>query len=112
MTRTAKLLLVPVLLLAGALFYFIALHRFIDGDEGFYLLASRLVLMHKKAVSGFFLSASAPIALHLRLVDEVLRNIVGLGTTIFRLVDEPARSASYTSMFVSRRETGSPELRQ
>ena len=54
MTRTAKLLLVPVLLLQTLFFSFVALHRFIDGDEGFYLLASRLVLMHKKPYLDFF----------------------------------------------------------
>jgi len=54
MTRTAKLLLVPVLLLQIVFFSFIALHRFIDGDEGFYLLASRLILMHKKPYLDFF----------------------------------------------------------
>jgi 4-amino-4-deoxy-L-arabinose transferase-like glycosyltransferase len=54
MTRTAKLLLVPILLLQVLFFTFIARHRFIDGDEGFYLLASRLVLMHKKPYLDFF----------------------------------------------------------
>jgi len=32
---------------------FVALHRFVDGDEGFYLLASRLVLQHKKLYLDF-----------------------------------------------------------
>lgn len=54
MTRTAKLLLVPVLLFQILFFSFIAVHRFIDGDEGFYLLASRLILMHKKPYLDFF----------------------------------------------------------
>ena len=53
MTRTAKLLLVPILLLQILFFVFMALHRFIDGDEGFYLLASKLVLMHKKPYLDF-----------------------------------------------------------
>jgi hypothetical protein len=35
-------------------FGFIALHRFVDGDEGYYLLASRLVLMHKTPYLDFF----------------------------------------------------------
>ena len=60
MTRTAKLLLVPILLLQVFFFSFIALHRFIDGDEGFYLLASRLVLMHKKPYLDF-LFEQAPL---------------------------------------------------
>src|SRR5580700_4832555 len=36
------------------LFAFIALHRFIDADEGAYLLASRLILLHKKPYVDFF----------------------------------------------------------
>jgi hypothetical protein len=32
----------------------VAFHRFVDGDEGFYLLASRLVLAHKKPYVDFF----------------------------------------------------------
>ncbi|MGA3055471.1 MAG: glycosyltransferase family 39 protein [Candidatus Korobacteraceae bacterium] len=54
MTRAAKLLLVPLLALQVAFFTFVALHRFVDGDEGFYLLASRLVLMHKRPYLDFF----------------------------------------------------------
>jgi 4-amino-4-deoxy-L-arabinose transferase-like glycosyltransferase len=54
MTRTAKLLLVPTLLLQILFFTFVARHRFLNGDEGFYLLASRLVLMHKKPYLDFF----------------------------------------------------------
>jgi 4-amino-4-deoxy-L-arabinose transferase-like glycosyltransferase len=54
MTRTAKLLLVPVVLLQIVLFTFVVQHRFIHVDEGFFLLASRLVLMHKKPYLDFF----------------------------------------------------------
>ena len=54
MTRTAKLLLVPILLLQILVFTFVARHRFIHVDEGFFLLASRLVLMHKKPYVDFF----------------------------------------------------------
>jgi hypothetical protein len=54
MTRTAKLLLVPILLLQILVFTFVARHRFIDGDEGHYLLASRLVLMHQRPYLDFF----------------------------------------------------------
>ena len=54
MTRAAKLLLVPLFVLQVVFFTFVALHRFVDGDEGFYLLASRLVLMHKKPYLDFF----------------------------------------------------------
>src|ERR1017187_3808379 len=54
MTRAAKLLLVPLSLLQILFFTFVAHHRFIDRDEGFYLLASRLVLTHKKPYLDFF----------------------------------------------------------
>jgi hypothetical protein len=47
MTRGSRLLLVPVALAQCLFFIFIARHRFANGDEGFYLLASRLILMHK-----------------------------------------------------------------
>ena len=44
MTRTSKLLFVPILLLQAGFFLYVSQHRLIDGDEGFYLLASRLVM--------------------------------------------------------------------
>jgi 4-amino-4-deoxy-L-arabinose transferase-like glycosyltransferase len=53
MSRAAKLLLVTILLAQALFFIFVARHRFVDGDEGFYLLASRLVLMHKKPYADF-----------------------------------------------------------
>jgi phage shock protein PspC (stress-responsive transcriptional regulator) len=54
MTRTRKQLLVPVVLLQAGFFLFVSRHRFIDGDEGFYLLASRLVFDHKTPYLDFF----------------------------------------------------------
>jgi 4-amino-4-deoxy-L-arabinose transferase-like glycosyltransferase len=54
MTRIAKLLLVPVVLLQIIIFTFVVRHRFIHVDEGFFLLASRLILMHKKPYLDFF----------------------------------------------------------
>jgi 4-amino-4-deoxy-L-arabinose transferase-like glycosyltransferase len=39
-------------------FMFVAHHRFIDGDEGFYLLASQLVLEHKVPYVDFFYTQS------------------------------------------------------
>ena len=54
MTRTAKWLLVPVLLPQVLFFIFVARYRIVHIDEGFYLLASRLVLMHKKSYLDFF----------------------------------------------------------
>ncbi len=54
MTRTAKLLLVPIVLLQVLVFTFIVRHRFIHVDEGFFLVAARLVLMGKKPYLDFF----------------------------------------------------------
>lgn len=51
---TRKLILVPVFVFFTSFFSFVARHRFIDGDEGFYLLASRLVLEHKAPYMDFF----------------------------------------------------------
>ena len=54
MTRTPKLFLAFALLTQAAFFWFVAYHRFIDADEGIYLLASRLVLAHKTPYLDFF----------------------------------------------------------
>jgi len=54
MNRTAKLVFLPITCLLFLFFLFVARHRFIQGDEGFYLLASRLVLMHKRPYLDFF----------------------------------------------------------
>jgi 4-amino-4-deoxy-L-arabinose transferase-like glycosyltransferase len=54
MPRTCKLLFVPIFLLQAGFFLFVSQHRFIDGDEGFYLLASRLVMQHKAPYLDFF----------------------------------------------------------
>ena len=54
MNRTAKLLFVPLLALQISYFAFAALHRFAHVDEGFYLLASRLVAAHKSIYRDFF----------------------------------------------------------
>ena len=45
--RSRWLLLAPVFLFQLVLFQAIARHRLIDGDEGFYLMASKLVFEHK-----------------------------------------------------------------
>jgi hypothetical protein len=47
-------LFVPVVLLQAVFFYFVSQHRLIDGDEGYYTLASRLVLQHKTPYLDFF----------------------------------------------------------
>jgi len=54
MTRTCKLLFIPIVLLQAGFFLFVSQHRFIDGDEGFYLLAARLVMQHKAPYLDFF----------------------------------------------------------
>ncbi|MGA2904188.1 MAG: glycosyltransferase family 39 protein [Candidatus Korobacteraceae bacterium] len=54
MTRTCRLLFIPIFLLQAGFFLFVSQHRFIDGDEGFYLLASRLVLQHQAPYMDFF----------------------------------------------------------
>ena len=60
-----------VFLVQAFFFGFVALHRFVDADEGFFLLASRLVLMHKKPYLDF-LFEQAPLlpyvyALHMKI---------------------------------------------
>ncbi len=52
--RVRKLLLIPVVILPLCLFLAIARYRFVDPDEGFYLLASRLVFEHKLPYIDFF----------------------------------------------------------
>ena len=54
MTRTWKWLLLPIFLLQAAFFLFVSQHRFIDSDEGYYQLASQLVLQHKTPYLDFF----------------------------------------------------------
>jgi hypothetical protein len=54
MTRKAKLLLIAIFAVQLLVFAFIARHRFIDQDEGAYLLASRMVLLHKTPYLDFF----------------------------------------------------------
>ena len=54
MSRGEKLIIGGAFLLQFLLFAFIALHRFIDADEGSYLLASRLILLHKVPYVDFF----------------------------------------------------------
>ena len=54
MDRTSKLLFIPLVLLESLFFLYVSQHRLIDGDEGFYLLASRLVMQHKAPYLDFF----------------------------------------------------------
>jgi Dolichyl-phosphate-mannose-protein mannosyltransferase len=54
MTRISRWLVLTAFLLQAGFFLFVARHRLIDGDEGFYLLAARLVLQHKTPYLDFF----------------------------------------------------------
>lgn len=54
MTRTSRLVLLLVTLMQGLFFLHVSQHRLIDGDEGFYLLASRLVMQHRTPYLDFF----------------------------------------------------------
>jgi 4-amino-4-deoxy-L-arabinose transferase-like glycosyltransferase len=60
MNRTCRRWLLPVVLLQAGFFCFVSQHRLIDGDEGFYLVASRLVLQHKAPYLDF-LYMQAPL---------------------------------------------------
>jgi len=60
MNRTCRLLFIPVVFFLLCFFMFVARHRFVDGDEGFYLLASRLVLAGKTPYLDF-LYTQAPL---------------------------------------------------
>jgi 4-amino-4-deoxy-L-arabinose transferase-like glycosyltransferase len=54
MSRASRLFLLPLLVIESCFFLFVSQQRFVDGDEGFYLLASRLVLHHKVPYIDFF----------------------------------------------------------
>jgi len=54
MNRACRLGVIPVCVFLACFFSFAARHRFIDGDEGFYLLASRLAMEHKVPYVDFF----------------------------------------------------------
>lgn len=54
MTRASRFVLAPVAVFLACFFEFAACHRLIDGDEGFYLLASRLVMEHRTPYLDFF----------------------------------------------------------
>lgn len=60
MTRTCKLWFIPIFLLQAGFFWFVSQHRLIDVDEGFYVLASRLVLQHRIPYLDFFFT-QAPL---------------------------------------------------
>ena len=106
MTRAARLLLIPVFLSEVFFFLFIARHRFVNGDEGFYLLASRLVLMHKKPYLDFSY-VQAPLLPYVYagwMQDFWL--IVGIGKTAFRLDDGHSWAHWFISRFTVRQGNG------
>jgi hypothetical protein len=53
MDRISKRLLIPVAVLSLVFFFLVGRNRFIDADEGFYLLASRLVFQHEMPYRDF-----------------------------------------------------------
>ncbi len=53
-TSSNKLFILPAFLLQAVFFWFVSQHRLIDADEGFYVLAARLVLQHKVPYIDFF----------------------------------------------------------
>jgi hypothetical protein len=80
--RSCKLLFLPVFLLQAAFFYFVSQHRIIDGDEGFYLLASRLVLQHKTPYLDFFFT-QAPLLPYIYALWMKLAGISWFSTRVF-----------------------------
>ncbi|HZP22247.1 MAG TPA: glycosyltransferase family 39 protein [Terriglobales bacterium] len=54
LARGSWLVFAAVLLGQAAFFYYVSQHRLVDDDEGFYLLASRLVLQHRTPYLDFF----------------------------------------------------------
>jgi len=54
MTRTSTLGFLIVLVLQAVFFFYVSQHRLVDDDEGYYLLASRLVIQHKTPYLDFF----------------------------------------------------------
>ena len=78
MNRPCKLLLAPVSVCLACFFLFVARHRFIDADEGCYLMASRLVLEHKVPYRDFLLHPDSSAAVRIWHLDEAVRNILVL----------------------------------
>ena len=82
MNRAAKLLLIPIFLLQILFFMLVARHRFVHVDEGFFLLAARLVLMHKTPYVDFFYP-QAPL---LAYVYALWMKCLGVSWTAGRLL--------------------------
>src|SRR5689334_11737193 len=99
-------MLLLVIVFASELFFFtaVAWHRFVDGDEGFYLLASRLVLEHKKPYVDFFYT-QAPLLPYVYGIWDKLAGVTwtsakllsalltaGLGTLVAQHIYNETRS--------------------
>jgi 4-amino-4-deoxy-L-arabinose transferase-like glycosyltransferase len=82
MNRAAKLFLIPIFLLQILFFIWVARSRFVHVDEGFFLLAARLVLMHKKPYVDFFYP-QAPL---LAYVYALWMKCLGVSWTAGRLL--------------------------
>jgi hypothetical protein len=54
MTRSCKWVFLGIVVFESVWFFYISQQRLIDGDEGFYLLAARLVLEHRAPYLDFF----------------------------------------------------------
>ncbi len=54
MTRLSKWVFLGIVVFESVWFFYISQQRLIDGDEGFYLLAARLVLQHRAPYLDFF----------------------------------------------------------
>ncbi len=94
MNRTSKWLLAPVFLALLCFFLFAARHRFIDGDEGFYLLAAKLVLGHKTPYLDFFYT-QAPL---LPYVYAAWMKLVGVTWVTARIL--PALMTSLLGLLI------------
>ena len=80
--RSAVLLLTVLFVAQFAFFIFVAWHRFVDGDEGFYRLASRLVLEHNRPNVDFFYTQT-PL---LPYVYEVWTHVAGVSRLSAKLL--------------------------
>lgn len=88
-------------------FLFVSRHRFVDGDEGYYLLASRLVMNGKSLYSDFFFT-QAPL---LPYVYGLFEKVVGSSWIAARAL--PAVLSAMIGVMIYgqvRNETGKPLL--
>ena len=82
-----------MLLVEGTFFLYVSQHRLVDDDEGYYLLASRLVIEHKTPYLDFFYHAGAAAALRLRSMVQAGGISCGLGACALRAAQHARRRA-------------------